>query len=173
MKKDFNTRYKEAEYEIVLNHLYVGGWGKPVADLYNMIMFWPYWIWELNDKLFCLFATSWEKTIPTLNIKGNSLDRFGDIWLQKAHLYKQCGLNQHCRQVDCDDCLEDEADKLGRNNDDQGVVMRSMLKTMPRRRRPWNGWWRSWWRWAGRWARWSSRWSSTSGDQASPLKTIS
>ena len=56
---------------------------------------------------------------------------------QKAHLYKQCGLNQHCRQVDCDDCLEDEADELGRNNDDQGVVMRFMLlKTMPRRRRP-------------------------------------
>ena len=63
-----------------------------------------------------------------MNIKGNSLDRFGDIRLQKAHLYKQCGLNQHCRQVDCDDCLEDEADKLGRNNDDQGVVMRFMLK---------------------------------------------
>ena len=38
MKKDFNTRYKKAEYEIVLNHLYVGGWGKPVADLYNMII---------------------------------------------------------------------------------------------------------------------------------------
>ena len=33
MKKDFNTGNEEAEYEIVLNHLYVGGWGKPVAHL--------------------------------------------------------------------------------------------------------------------------------------------
>ena len=45
MKKDFNTGDKEAEYEIVLNHLYVGGWGKPVAHLFKMIsrfIIWPF-----------------------------------------------------------------------------------------------------------------------------------
>ena len=33
MKKDFNTRYKKTEYEIVLDHLDVGGRRKPVANL--------------------------------------------------------------------------------------------------------------------------------------------
>ena len=33
MKEDFNTGHKKAENEIVLNHLYVGGRGEPIAHL--------------------------------------------------------------------------------------------------------------------------------------------
>ena len=54
VEKDFNTGDEKAEYEIVLDHLDVGGRGKPVAHLTISFRCRSYQLLKTPLNLFCL-----------------------------------------------------------------------------------------------------------------------
>ena len=94
VEKDFNAGDEKAEYEIVLNHLYVGGRGKSVANLPKSFL----------DTCPSSFNILWFLKTP-LNL----------FCLKYQYLNEQCSLNQHSCKVDCHNGLKEESLEIGDN----------------------------------------------------------
>ena len=103
VEKDFNTGDEKAENEIVLDHLDVGGRGKPVAHLTISFRCRSYQLWLIPASSKHL----WIFSVP---------------YVKEKHLDKQCGLNQHSCKVDCHNGLEEKgleiSDKFEKDDDD-------------------------------------------------------
>ena len=103
VEKDFNTGDEKAENEIVLDHLDVGGRGKPVAHLTISFRCRSYQLWLIPASSKHL----WIFSVP---------------YVKEKHLDKQCGLNQHSCKVDCHNGLKEKgleiSDKFEKDDDD-------------------------------------------------------